>query len=185
MTVWVLQQNLSPEEEARIEEHVDVVLPFAHFPSLHGYQHPHELRRVIGNLYPDLPPESVNNCAENMWHLYQIAPEDIVAVPLKARGEVALAMVSGRYAYELTAEGGGRHSVPVVWQARVSKQKFGKHYAMIFEQSSAPMFEISNAEDRTIIRNWLPNKYNRFARFKWLLVAFLIFEAIVFAMQGL
>lgn len=178
MSVWVLQQALPPAEEANIETREWLELPFGDLPDLRPYQH-HELRRLFAERHPDLPPETHVNMADRTWGRLQLENEDILAVPLASRGEVAIAVVSGHYRYE-----NGQHKIPVVWQGTtIPKQRFGNAYTRIFGRSE-PMFEVADAEDRNAIRRWLPNSYNRFASWKWFFVAFMILEAIMFAMQG-
>jgi predicted Mrr-cat superfamily restriction endonuclease len=179
MSVWVLHQSLSLHEENEITKRNWLELPFGDLPDLRVYQHG-ELKKLFEERYPESPPETHMNMADRTWVRMQLERDDILAVPLHARQEVMMGVVSTPYRYE-----NGKHLIGVEWQdVSIPKLRFGKAYSSIFERGNEPMFEITNAEERNAIRRWLPNSYNRFAGWKWFLVAFMILEAIMFAMQG-
>lgn len=186
MTVWVLHQALTPEEEATLDQRDRVVLPFAGLPDLSQVPDFWKLKEAIAALNPDWPPETVSRLAERHWQLFEaLQPEDIIAVPLPARQEVLLAEVSGKYGYQVGEDGQDVHTVQVTWyKQRVPLAKFGKHKA-IFDVRGESLYEVADIEARTAIRNHLPHGYVKFVRLKKLLIVFLIFEAIFFATRGI
>jgi hypothetical protein len=180
MSVWVLHQALSAQEEDSIEQHDRVVLPFNGVPDLSEIAAIGQIKSILSMLHPDMPPESVSRMAERYWTLYQgLAVDDVIAVPLPYRREVALAQISGRYSYEVGAAGEDIHAIAVTWQRRVPFSRLGKH-AALFTSKQPPMFEVPHADERNAIRSWLPHRYNRFARWKWLVIVLMVFQTILF-----
>lgn len=179
MSVWVWRDALSAEKEERIEALGFLPLPIPHgAPDLSRCDHADSVRRAIAPLYPDMAPETVAQLADRWFALLQIDKDDVIAVVLSRPQEVSLALASDRPCYV-----DGRHCLPVTWNGvRVPRARFGANYAELFERNQS-LYEITNPEDRNVIRSWLPNRYNRFARWKWVLAALLILEAIMFATQ--
>ncbi len=173
MTIWILYQSLTPEEEVHIGERDALTLPFGDLPDLSLINSPAELRHLLQALHPDDPPETVARKTERLWKLYAgLQVEDIMVVPLKSRKEVALAEVTQRYRYEVGAEGTDVHQVEVKWYGkRIRLSALGKHKEL-FDERGEKMREVTDPEARVAIRDRLPHSYNRFAKWKWLLVLF-------------
>jgi len=173
MTIWVLQQNLTPEEEKHIQERAHLLLPFDGLPDLSTITSPLMGRQLIKALHPDDPPEAVTRRFEYFWNRYSnLQIEDIIVVPLRASQQAALAEVMGIYQYRVGEAGADVHLIPVKWHKRVPLSKFRKHKELF--ASAEPMVEVANAEARVALRDHLPHSYNRFAKWKWLLVIFFL-----------
>ena len=179
MTIWILHQQLSPDEEATIRERAELVLPFEGLPDLSLVKSPAQALQLLKVLHPGDPPETLTRRLDKFWNQYYgMHKEDIITVPLKARGEVVIATVSGSYRYRVGGQGEDIHLVPVTWyEVRVPLQKFKKHKDMFVERSEK-LLEVTDAESRIAIRDWLPHSYNRFSRWKWILVFFFVLNLI-------
>ncbi len=172
MTVWILHLPLMKEKEAGITRRTHLPLPIdAQLPDLSQLRNEGECRRLMLELYPDDPPESVARRTERVWKLYgQLAEEDVVAVPLVESRQVALAEVSGPYVYRHEGDE-ATHLLPVKWHPPVALHRFGKH-RKIFAGGGHALVEVNDPEERTAIRDRLPHSYNRFVKWKWLMIIF-------------
>jgi predicted Mrr-cat superfamily restriction endonuclease len=173
MTVWVLHQKMTKDEENTIAQSTTLGLPFNDFPDFTSVKTQGEYRRLLMTLHPDAPPERISRLLERSWKLHSaIHIEDIIAVPLPFAGEVILAEVIGPPEYHVGDAGTDVHRMPVKWhEKRLSLQKLRKHKAL-FSGADTGIFEVTSAEVRTLLRDRLPHKYNRFARWKWILALF-------------
>jgi predicted Mrr-cat superfamily restriction endonuclease len=184
MSVWILQQLLSPKEEVAIEQRARLLLPFDGVPDLSFVASAGELAKMLSALHPDLPIETLARRAERHWELFQgLQPDDLVAVPLHARKEIVLAKISGRYGYEVGAGGEDLHSIGVEWyNVRIPLVRMGKHKPL-FENYRERLIEVIDVDARNSLRKWLPHSYNRFARWKWLLVLLFALQIISMLLQ--
>lgn len=172
MSIYVLHQNLTPQEEDNIATRTHLALPFEGIPDLSVLHSELECRHLLQALHPDEPPEAIARRLERIWKYYTgMHEEDIIVVPLKSRNELALAEVTGRYVYQAGPGGSDVHMIPVRWyDRRVALISMAKHRAM-FDRSE-PLYEIVNPQARIAIRDKLPHGYNRFAKWKWLMALF-------------
>jgi hypothetical protein len=184
MSVWILHQLLTPEEEAAIESRGRLLLPFDGVPDLSFVENIGELTRMLAKLHPDLPVETLNRRAERYWELFHgLQQEDLLAVPLHAKREVALAKISGRYGYEAGVGGEDVHSIGVSWyNVHIPLVKLGKHKPL-FENYRDRLVEVTDPDARQAIRKWLPHSYNRFAKWKWILAVLFILQIISMLMR--
>jgi predicted Mrr-cat superfamily restriction endonuclease len=175
MSIWVLHLKLTEAEQEAIAERTHLPLPFDHLPDLSMVKSAGECRRLLQTLHPEEPPETITRRLERVWTIYgRIEPEDIIAVPLPARSEVALAEVTGRYQYQAGGAGSPVHLLPVKWHARRIVPARTRKLRELFKQGGLPMMEVTKPEERIAIRDYLPYRYNRFARWKWLLGIFFL-----------
>jgi hypothetical protein len=179
MSIWVLHASFTPDEEAHIKERTYLPLPFTGLPDLSVINGQIECRHLLQALNPDDPPEAITRKVEQIWRIYAgLQPEDIIVVPLKSRQEVALAEVTQRYHYQVGADGDDVHQVKVKWHdARIKFWTLRKHKE-ILDERGGKLREIGNAEARIIIRDRLPHSYNRFVKWKWLLIFFFVMGLI-------
>lgn len=177
MSAWILHQLVSPDEEANIERRERLLLPFDGVPDLSFVGSVGELAKMLRTLNPELPVETIHRRSERYFDYYQgLQPDDLVAVPLHARKEIALGKITGRYGYEVGANGEDVHSIGVNWYGvRVPLARLGK-YKPLFDNYRERLIEITDIDARNALRKWLPVSYNRFAKWKWLL-------ALLFAIQ--
>lgn len=180
MSIWILHQRLTSQEEDTIRQRDTLELPFNDVPDLSEVSSPAQCRQLMQSLHPDDPPEALRLKTERVWTLFSgLQREDIVAVPLQQRRQLALAEVTGRYRYEVAADGADRHLIPVTWvQKPVPFRALREHKEWLDPKRDA-MFEINDAKARIAIRDRLPHSYNRFARFKWVFVVLMVVIGIV------
>lgn len=178
MTVWVLHRQLTPQEEAEIAQHTYLELPFEGVPDLSAVTSQGHAMQLLRLLHPDDPPESLTRRMDRFWDIYGgLHKEDLIAVPLKGRGEMALAEVTGGYEYKVGERGADVHLIPVKWhERRIPLTRLSKHKE-IFDGGRA-MYEVVTLEARTALRDYLPHSYNRFVRMKWLLALFFLMNLI-------
>lgn len=179
MTVWVLHQNLSPKEEASIHERTQVLLPFDDMPNLALISSPTHYYRLLQEQYPDQPPETLMLKFDRLWQQFNsIAVDDIVVVPLTSSQSVVLGKVTGRYHYHE-----GEHRLPVEWYpGSYAMNSFGQ-LKYLFSNTGNRMAEVIDRDARIKILDRLPHRYNRFARWKWIIVIFFALQMISMAMQ--
>jgi predicted Mrr-cat superfamily restriction endonuclease len=170
MSVWVLHQSLTPEEEARITERTHLILPFEGLPDLTPITSQAGARQLLELLYPDEPPEALSRRLERFWnHFTALGKEDTIGVPLPGLKQLALAEVTGPYEYRIGAEGEDIHLIPVKWYHRsIRYMTLHKHKELLASGGPA-LREVTHQDARVLIRDRLPHRYNRFARWKWLL----------------
>ncbi len=179
MTVWVLYQSLTPQEESTLRERPYVTLPLENLPDLSRVTNLADLRRLLQVLHAEAPPETVTRLADRAWKYYsELQPEDIVAVPLKSKDEVALAEVTGKYEHRMGDGGEDIHTVPVKWHKKPAPMRLMKKLKIEHDQKNNPMIEVTMREGKIALMDYLPYSYNRFSKWKW---AILIFAGI----QGL
>lgn len=171
MTVWIMQQGLSPEEETQILAAGYLLLPYEGITDLTHIHNAQEARHMLRLLNPADPPETITRQLDAFWPLHTtLQPEDIIAVPLPATQKVALARVGGPYEYRTSFEAGDTHLIPVEWlRDPVPMRAFGKHRELFTRPG---LFEVTDVDARTAIRGQLPHSYNRFHKWKWLLAIF-------------
>jgi len=75
------------------------------------------------------------------------------------------------------------HLVPVKWiSERLKLNKFSRHRNLLdFSQST--LLEVTDPEIRTLMRSKLPHSYNRFAKWKWILVIIFVLAEIAYVSQ--
>jgi predicted Mrr-cat superfamily restriction endonuclease len=174
MSIWVIQQKFTPEEEAAVRQRTHLLLPFEGLPDLTMVKSRVQAMQLLKVLHPDEPPESLSRRLDRFWSQYHgLNAEDVVAVPLPASQKMALAQVTGAYEYAVGPEGGDIHRVPVEWYGvDIPFQKLIRHKELF--QSGIPMFEVTEAEARMALHGKLPYSYNRFNKWRWLLVLFFV-----------
>jgi hypothetical protein len=180
VTIWVVHQELTSQQEAHIHEQPHVKLLFGDMPDLSMVKSEGHCRRLLQALYPGDPPETLQRKSERIWKLYgHIALEDIMVVPLPSRRAVALAEVTGHYVYRVTQNGGDEHCIPVKWYPDCPPiASFGTH-AGLFARGSEFMNEVTQGPARIAIRERLPHRYNRFAKWKWLFAGVMVITGLM------
>jgi predicted Mrr-cat superfamily restriction endonuclease len=179
MTVWILHQPLTAEEEARIQERPYLALPFDGVPDLSAIHSREQCRKLFKSLYPEAPPETLAGMTDRLWQRYsELRATDTIAVPLPLRKEVALAEVTGRYRYEPQAGQQSAHQVLVKWyRCHLRFSSLCKHQDLL-ANNGEQLVEVMDSDLRTKLREKLPHTYNRFARWKWLLAVFFMINVI-------
>ena len=175
MTIWMYYESLTPEEEAHIRDRKHLALPFEDLPDLSMIKNPVECRHLLQALHPDDPPETIARKTERIWKLYgTMQVEDIIAVPLPSRKEVAIAEVKHPYHYMVDTKGNDVHRIIVKWHKKRAKFRAFKRHPEALHKGSEKISEVKKPALRAIIRDRLPHSYNRFAKWKWLLAVLFI-----------
>ena len=170
MTVWVLNAELKGDEK-------NLLLPFDGLPDLSSITSEGAMRRLLQQLEPDAPPETLVRRAEMLWLQYsQLALGDVIVVPIHKSW--SLAQVNGGYRYE-----NGEHQLPVSW-----KKLFVKWHklAMLSKFTSGARLHMVNYPQMTKeIMALAAEKPPRFARAKWAFGVIMVLNAIVMLAQML
>jgi predicted Mrr-cat superfamily restriction endonuclease len=174
MSVWVLHQELTPQEEETILERTHLKLPFEGLPDLSFVNSKEECTRLIRSLFSNEPPETIALKADLIWTQFsEVQMEDAIAVPLPSSEAVAIARVSGRYCYNVGDSKEDAHLIPVTWiGGKVKFKQFGNSRS-VFNKGSRSFFQVASRPDRIAILSRLPHTYNRFVKLKWLLAIFM------------
>lgn len=186
MTIWILTQALSAEEEQAILSKSRLCLPFEGLPDLSTLSSPWQCRDLLQRLEPDAPPEAIQLKLDRLWGQFTaIAVEDIVVVPLPIQKKAAIARITGRYQYEVDDRGNDKHLLAISWYPKLfSFHAFGRFNQPIVKPAY-PLTEVSDKDLRDQINSKLPHSYNRFARWKWVIMVVVIIKAILFFLHGL
>ena len=172
MTVWILHQPLTPDDEMRIQHRLSLTLPYDGWPDLSAIHSHGACRRLLQSLDPGIPPETLAVKSDYLWQRYgELKKDDIIAVPLPSRKTVALAGVTDVYRFDPHASPRDAHQVMINWYSRRINFFSLRPYRALLEQGTG-MMEVTDVELRTKLREKLPYRYNRFSKWKWLVAAF-------------
>ena len=175
MTIWVLHLSLTPEEETHLHEQEFLSLPFEGIPDLSRVTTPAQATQLLAALYPDDPPESLNRRLDRFWPIFHgMHVEDIIVLPLAAAKSALLAEVIGKYQYHVGADGEDMHRIPVRFYPKRVPVRVLRRHPELFQVGGARMREVTDVSARVAVRDQLPLSYNRFVKFKWLLVVFFV-----------
>ncbi|MDX1975516.1 MAG: hypothetical protein SFT92_07570 [Rickettsiales bacterium] len=164
MSVWAYHRAWGAAEEAQLTQRDRLTLPFDGMPDFTGALSQSAYRQRLQEQLPELPPESLRTLLDRSWGLYSaVHEEDVIAVSLPIAGEVAVAQVTGDYRYD-----NGMHTIGVNWLAkRFLLARLKRHPALIPGEG---MSLITLQQTKNLLREQLPHSYNRFAKWKWLIV---------------
>lgn len=181
MSVWTLNLPLTPGEEESIMQRTHLPLPYHNLPDLTHITTQAEATRMLRTLHPSEPPESLHTMRDKFWNLHAfLQTEDLIAIPLPAHFQVAIAKITGPYQYHVGPGGTDLHLIPVTWPASpVPMQKFRKHHTIF---SLPGMREVTDRDARLAIYGKLPHGYNRFDKWKWLFAVFMLLGAVRYLM---
>jgi predicted Mrr-cat superfamily restriction endonuclease len=181
MAVWILHVT-----ESRVSADEPLLhLPFDDVPDLSQAHSLQDVRRALAKLTPGTPPETLARQAERYWnYIFVLHAEDIIAIPLPSQNCVAYAEATGPITYDTEKK---RYTVPVRWFAkRTPMAKFRlSARARMFEPDGRVLIALKDAQEKNAIRNQLPLKGNRFARWKWIIVMVIAIKAFYFILHML
>jgi restriction system protein len=127
MTVWLVRAGRDGEDEASCTDSSRVIIGFREVPDLTAVTDWDAIRGVVANTFPSASQNRVGNLAGQLY-AFRVAmePGDIVALPRKRVGKIALGRVKGPYEYA-EVEGERRHVRPVQWlNTDVPRANFGQ-----------------------------------------------------------
>jgi hypothetical protein len=168
MSVWVLHQKLTLEEEQHILERTHLALPFEGLPDLSMINNQFDCQSLLRALHPELPPEVIALKADGIWNrFHNLNLEDSIVVPLPLTAKVAIAQISGPYAYQVGEEGSDCHLIPVTWFPKLHLFfAFGRQ-RHILANTGIALYEVTDVAAKRAIISKLPFRYNRFTGWKW------------------
>jgi restriction system protein len=115
---WLVRAGRHGEHERLALDAGLAVVGWPSLPGLGPVSSRDELLGLLRATYPDAPPRRLLNWRAQLWAFRATAaPGDLVALPLKTSGEVAIGRVAGAYAYRPDLPPTARHVRPVEWLA--------------------------------------------------------------------
>jgi restriction system protein len=127
MAVWLVRAGRDGEDEASCLESSRAIVGFREVPDLTAVADWDEIRGVVARTFPSASQNRVGNLAGQLY-AFRVAmePGDIVALPRKRVGKIALGRVTGPYEYT-DVDGERRHVRPVQWlNTDVPRANFGQ-----------------------------------------------------------
>lgn len=133
--LWVVRAGDTPEHERRALDEGRVYAAW-HTSSqdISTLRSQDELRDVLSGGHPNWNQARAVNAARQLWQFtHEIEPSDWIVVPLDRGKAFHIGEVTGRYAYDETAEGPYRHSLVLNWVGTaVPRAKFDVDLRHIF-----------------------------------------------------
>ena len=125
--VWMCRGGQEGEFEEYLVEAGLTGSGWAEVPDLSSAQSYHEVRSTVANAYPEASRRAVGNWSGQLWSLRNLMSEgDLVLMPRKGQGSVAIGVITGPYRFDGSAQPGYRHLRPVSWRASdIPKTSFG------------------------------------------------------------
>lgn len=169
MNVWIFHPAADIDEN-NITNLSVIDMPWPAMPNLSQVGSNQELRKLLAQLNPDMPPESISLRAQVIWHvLTGVQKETIIVVVLRKTQKLAFAEITGAYAYVPANVGSpARHTYPVRWYRRIRPVAVAGGFKNVILDDSMAMHEVNNPQLRKQILNQLPLGYNRFRKLGWL-----------------
>jgi hypothetical protein len=183
MTIWYYVLPMSVTEEYALSERKSLPLPFDTLPDLSQISSEAELKKLILALHQDEPPEATQRRVDKAWNvLSHIAREDIVVMPLIQSKKWAVGEITSPYLYEVGAGGEDMHSVDVSWH---HTNLAWRRLSLLegFGRTAFQMAPIEAREEKRAVYSSLKKAYNRFAKFKWLLVLLFALQLISYIIR--
>lgn len=127
MAVWLVRAGKNGEDEASCLDASLAIIGFRNVPSLSGSTEWEAIREVVANADTSASQKVVGNFAGQLWaFVAAMQTGDIVALPQKRSGTVALGKVTGPYEYR-EIDGALRHTRKVEWiRPDVPRTAFGQ-----------------------------------------------------------
>lgn len=114
-SVWLVRGGRHGEDEAAALDLGLAILGFLDIPDLAGARTPEEVLNQVRQALPDAGENRVRNFASQLTAFVLTMQEgDIVVLPLKTTGQIALGRVAGPYRFAPVGDA-RRHTRPVQW----------------------------------------------------------------------
>jgi restriction system protein len=114
--VWTVKGGRNGEREDRLIEHNLIGGGWEQLPSLEGVSSKDELSDLYRASYPDAKASTVSNYVGQLWSLLdRMEDGELVVLPLKTTGTIAVGRVAGPYQYREDLGNDLRHCRPVTW----------------------------------------------------------------------
>ena len=127
MAVWLVRAGSKGEGEAACLESGSAIIGFDAVPDLSSAKDWNEVRAIVAATDPTASANRIGTVAGQLWAFaLAMQPGDIVAMPLKRVGKIALGKVTGPYRYVAISDG-NHHTRPIEWiKSDVPRSQFGQ-----------------------------------------------------------
>lgn len=116
MTVWTTKGGRSGEREERLLANGLIGGGWEQLPNLDDVESRAGLASIYLESYPDASAKTRSNYVGQLWSLIRrMEDDDLVVLPLKTTGTVAVGRISGVYAYRTDLGDDLHHTRPVTW----------------------------------------------------------------------
>lgn len=116
MPVWMVRAGRDGQREEFALQQGLAVIGWDELPDLSAVSSRAEVETLIAAALPDAKPKSVLNYAVQVWSFVnRIGDDDLVILPLKTRGAIAVGKPTGDYEFRSGNPPGARHVRPVTW----------------------------------------------------------------------
>jgi restriction system protein len=116
MAVWLLRPGRESRWESLALEHNVAVIGWEELPDLSSVTTRDAVMHLLQVTYPNSKPATLRNWGGQVWAFRgEIQPGDLVVVPSKTRGMIAVGQVTGDYQYRPEFPVGARHTRPAAW----------------------------------------------------------------------
>ncbi|MDY6868120.1 MAG: restriction endonuclease [Chloroflexota bacterium] len=146
MTVWLIRGGRHGEREDFALENRVAVIGWDELPNLSDLKSREELTELLEENYSDTKPQARVNWMGSIWpFIHDIKKGDLVAMPLKTRGNVAFGEVLGDYSYQPDNPHDAKHVRPVKWIDEIPRNQIDAD--ILSSLGSLRTFCRVNAED--------------------------------------
>ncbi len=116
MRAWIVRAGRSGEREAWALQNALACGGFSDVPDLTTARTREDVKSAVAGAYPTEKPGAINNFAGQLWALRdRIEDGDLVVMPLKHNGMIAIGKAQGGYRYIDDPDPGKRHALGVEW----------------------------------------------------------------------
>lgn len=116
MAVWTVKGGRQGERESRLLEHGLLGGGWELLPTLADVKTRDELVKLYAASYPDVTAKTASNYVGQLWSLiHRMANDELVVLPLKTSGTIAVGRIAGDYQYRSDLGEDLRHVRPVKW----------------------------------------------------------------------
>jgi|GEM_PF-2422778 len=180
MSMWVLKQSLTAEQEENIEALERLRLPIEGVGDLTEVKNADECKAMLKLIHPEDPPERLQVRTDDLWRIAKkVGKEDVVLVPLQHSKAVAMAEVTEAYQYEVSPEGEDCHFISVKWlRPSIPLYSFGNNRSVFTLERNTQMKKIQQKAVRVAISKKMPGQLDRFAKIRWIIIALMMMRVL-------
>lgn len=114
MALWMVRAGQHGENEDVALKNNVVVAGAREHDDLSGYKSRDDILAYYRKTHPEQKESSILSWASQTWaFIHKISDGDLVVLPLKTTGTIAVGEVTGPYKYRLDLPAGARHTRPV------------------------------------------------------------------------
>jgi len=125
-SAWMVRAGRHGERAEQAVGEGLAIIGWTGLPDLSTCRRRHDLRRLLGETFPNRTNYLLGNWAGQLWRFsHLIAVGDLVVLPLKAHGTFAIGESAGSYQFRPDAPPGTQHVLPVTWRRTdVAREEF-------------------------------------------------------------